>query len=138
MTAASKSRIPEIIKSQEADLLKDWIKQQLSGKAVRSDLMKESELRDQCEQFLRLLREATGSGMVTDLTGNEWADLKSLLSEISASRARQGFSPARPPHLSFPLRSRSLIVSVKSTAKMPTVWRRMSGMRRPCWTTSGC
>jgi rsbT co-antagonist protein RsbR len=31
--------------------------------------------------------------MVTDLTGNEWADLKSLLSEISASRARQGFSP---------------------------------------------
>jgi rsbT co-antagonist protein RsbR len=93
MTAASKSRIPEILKNQEADLLKDWIKQQLSGKAVRSDLMKESELRDQCVQFLRLLRKATDSGMVTDLIGNEWADLKNLLSEISASRARQGFSP---------------------------------------------
>jgi rsbT co-antagonist protein RsbR len=94
MTAASKSRIPEIIKDQETDLLKDWIKQQLSGKTMRSDLMKESELRDQCEQFLRLLRQATSSGMVTDLTGNEWADLKNLLSEISASRARRGFSPA--------------------------------------------
>jgi rsbT co-antagonist protein RsbR len=93
MTAASKSRIPEIIKNQEADLLKDWIKQQLSGKTVRSDLMKESELRDQCEQFLRLLRKATASGMVTDFTGNEWADLKNLLSEISVSRARQGFTP---------------------------------------------
>jgi len=92
MTPASKSKIPDILKSHEGDLLKDWIKQQLSGKTVRSDLMKESELRDQCEQFLRHLREAIRSGMVTDLTGNEWADLKSLLSEISASRARQGFS----------------------------------------------
>jgi rsbT co-antagonist protein RsbR len=94
MTAASKSKIPDILKSHEGDLLKDWITQQLSGKIGRSDLMKESELRDQCEQFLRYLREAIRSGMVTDLTGNEWADLKSLLSEISASRARQGFSPA--------------------------------------------
>jgi len=94
MTAAPKSRIPEILKSHESNLLKDWVKQQLTGKAMRSDLMKESELRDQCEQFLRLLREATQSGMTTDVTGSEWAELKSLLSEISGSRARQGFSPA--------------------------------------------
>jgi rsbT co-antagonist protein RsbR len=94
MTAVPKSRIPEILKSHEGNLLKDWVKQQLTGKAVRTDLMKEPELRDQCEQFLRLLREATQRGMTTDVTGSEWGELKSLLSEISGSRARQGFSPS--------------------------------------------
>ena len=94
MTAVPKSRIPEILKSHEGNLLKDWVKQQLTGKAVRTDLMKEPELRDQCEQFLRLLREATQRGMTTDVTGSEWGELKNLLSEISGSRARQGFSPS--------------------------------------------
>ena len=93
MTAAPKTRIPEILKIHEGDLLKDWMKQQLTGKGVRSDLMKESELRDQCDQFLRLLREASRRGTATDMTGSEWVELKSLLSEISRSRARQGFSP---------------------------------------------
>lgn len=93
MTAAPKSRIAEILNHYEGDLLKDWVKQQLTGKAVRTDLIKESELRDQCAEFLRLLREAS-RGSVTDMVGSEWTELKNLLSDITGSRARQGFTPA--------------------------------------------
>ena len=94
MTAAPKTRIPDILKSHEADLLKNWVNQQLTGTTGRSDLMKESELRGQCEEFLRLFRKAAQTGMMTDVTGREWAELKTLLADISGSRARQGFSPA--------------------------------------------
>jgi rsbT co-antagonist protein RsbR len=94
MSAALKSRIPEVLKHHEGDLLKEWIKQQLSAVTLRSDLMKESELREQSTEFLGLLLEASQRGNLTDLSGDQWAAVKDLLSEISASRARQGFSPA--------------------------------------------
>ena len=94
MSAALKSKIPEVLKHHEGDLLREWIKQQLSAVTLRSDLMKESELREQSAQFLRLLREASQRGNAADFSGEEWAAVKRLLSEISASRARQGFSSA--------------------------------------------
>lgn len=94
MSAVLKSRIPDILKRHESDLLKDWVQQQLSDTTLRSDLMKESELREQSTQFLRLFREAIQSGHMADLSGAQWTPLKGLLSEVSASRARQGFTPA--------------------------------------------
>jgi rsbT co-antagonist protein RsbR len=94
MSAASKSRIPDLLKRHEDDLLKEWIKLQLSAVTLRSDLMKESELREQSTQFLRLLLESSQRGNLANLSGDEWAAVKGLLSEISASRARQGFTSA--------------------------------------------
>lgn len=94
MSAVLKSRIPDILKRHEGDLLKDWVQRQLSDTTLRSDLMKESEIREQSAQFLNHLREAAQSGHMTDLSGAQWMPLKGLLSEISGSRARQGFSPA--------------------------------------------
>ena len=87
MSAAPKSKIPEILKTCENDVLKEWMKQQLSATTLRSDLMKESELREQSRDFIRLLSEATQHGNPADLAGEEWAALKDLLSELSASRA---------------------------------------------------
>lgn len=101
MSAAAKSRLPDILKHHESELLKDWLKRQLSDTTVRNDLMKESELREQSAQFLRLLGEATQSGNLTDLAGAQWTPLRGLLSEISASRARQGFSPAETASFVF-------------------------------------
>jgi hypothetical protein len=46
MSAAAKSRLPDILKHHESDLLKDWLKRQLLETSLRSDLMKESELRE--------------------------------------------------------------------------------------------
>ncbi|WP_447978243.1 STAS domain-containing protein [Candidatus Nitrospira bockiana] len=92
MTAASRTRIPEIIKRHEADLLKEWITLQLSAGTLRSDLLKESQLREQSSQFLERLREALqAGGMNVDEEG--WAPVRALLHEMSALRARQGFSP---------------------------------------------
>jgi rsbT co-antagonist protein RsbR len=94
MSATPKSKIAEILKTCQNDILKEWMKQQLSATTLRSDLMKESELREQSGEFVRLLSDATQHGNAADLAGQEWVGLKGFLSEISASRARQGFSPA--------------------------------------------
>jgi rsbT co-antagonist protein RsbR len=90
MSAAPKSKLTDVLQTQEADLLKEWIATQL--KVGRRDILKEDELRAQCGDFLRLLRESITQGSVERLHAPEWGDLRSLLTEISRSRTLQGFT----------------------------------------------
>jgi rsbT co-antagonist protein RsbR len=94
MNANGRSRIPEIIKQHEADLLADWLKEQASSVGPLSSRMNEAHLREQCGTFLRLLQKATQSGNITNTAAAEWEDVRDLLGDISRSRAQQGFSPA--------------------------------------------
>ena len=52
MAVDRKLRLPEILKKYEADLLADWIKEQM-GSGGDMGRIKESELREQCGGFLR-------------------------------------------------------------------------------------
>ena len=90
----SKSRIPEVLKKFEKELLADWVKEQLNTIALRRDLIKEPELRQQSADFFALLREAAQSGNLNDITAPEWASTREMLGGISRSRAVQGFTPS--------------------------------------------
>jgi len=59
----------------------------------RSDLMSKAELEEQSRTVLTALVEGVRVSGPTDLTGRGWNGARELLQEISASRARQGFSP---------------------------------------------
>ncbi len=91
--APTKSKIPEILKKHEASLLESWLKAQHNESTLRPDLIKEGSLREQCKNFLQLLREGSQGGNLTDISTNEWAPMRELLSGISRTRAMQGFSP---------------------------------------------
>jgi len=66
----------------------------LAGALSRQkELIRESELKNQCAEFLDQLVRATQSGEVADIQGPHWAGLRDLLAKISASRALQGFTP---------------------------------------------
>src|SRR5689334_6906765 len=93
MSAAAKTRIPDILKKHQSELLKEWLALQLSATTLRSDLMKESTLGDQSAQFIDLFQEACQSGNLTELSSGAWTPVMDFLSQISASRAKQGFSP---------------------------------------------
>jgi rsbT co-antagonist protein RsbR len=100
-----KSRIPEMIAKYESDLLADWMREQLEATTLRGDLMKESELREQSRQFLNLFVRASSqrTGM-SDINAPAWEETREFLSDISRSRARQGFSPAETATFIFSLR----------------------------------
>ncbi|HUN63816.1 MAG TPA: STAS domain-containing protein [Candidatus Sulfotelmatobacter sp.] len=90
---SSTIRLAEVISSHEDAILADWIKE-MSAAARGSDLMKDGELRSQCTQFLRLLRQGVESGNL-DLESVAWKPLRDLLEDISRSRAQQGFTPSQ-------------------------------------------
>lgn len=85
------TRLAEIIKKYETEILSDWMKEQLAS-VRRRDLMNDAELRDQSSRLLRDITAAAEGGL--DINSAGWEQVRSLLSEISASRARQGFSPS--------------------------------------------
>jgi rsbT co-antagonist protein RsbR len=71
--------------------LSDWVKE-MNASTRRSDLIKDNELGAQCAQFLKLVRQATQTGSL-NFKGSAWDQVRQMLSEISESRALQGFSP---------------------------------------------
>ena len=94
MKATDSGRLAVVLQQDEEALLKEWIERQLAASTLRADLMKEAELRQQSRTFLSVLRKAVQSGQSDPGVGNDWAEVRQFLSDLSKSRAYQGFSPA--------------------------------------------
>jgi rsbT co-antagonist protein RsbR len=93
MSPAGKNLLVEIFGRHEKDLLNAWMDLQLRSATSRRDLIKDNELREQSAQFLRLLQDATARAGTESPDSAAWAPVRELLSSISASRARLGFTP---------------------------------------------
>ncbi len=87
------SKIGEIIQKHQADLLREWVEEMSAG-TRRKDLVKESDLRDECEQFISLLQAAVQKDSAGDIQRSEWDPVREMLGELSRTRTQQGFSPA--------------------------------------------
>jgi rsbT co-antagonist protein RsbR len=83
--------ISTLLARDEQTILNDWLKAMSEG-TRRADLIKESDLRSQCAQFLKLLRQASETGG-TNFKAPAWGPVREMLAEVSRSRALQGFSP---------------------------------------------
>ena len=101
---AAGQALQQIIAKSQKELLAEWLQSQLSSDSSRSDLMKESERREQCREFLALLQDAVRSGGLENLDGPAWAPVREFLAAISRSRALQGFSPAETATFVFSLK----------------------------------
>ena len=97
MSTKGVSRLPEIIKRHESDLLSEWMQEQKANSRL-AGLIKEQELRVQCARFLAQLGKAAHGD------GAEWNDLRDMLGEVSRSRAQQGFSPTETATFVFSLK----------------------------------
>jgi rsbT co-antagonist protein RsbR len=96
--------LAETILQNEAELLNEWVRQQLASVKTRRDLIRDDELREQSGQFLKRFARAVKSGATSDAMSEAWAEARTLLEQISGSRARQGFSPSETAMFVFSLR----------------------------------
>jgi rsbT co-antagonist protein RsbR len=104
MGSNGSSSLSRILANSNTDLLDEWVNQQTSSGIRRSGSLKESEIRDQCRDFLSALRTAAQSGSVDDIQAPHWKDVRELLTSISRSRGRQGFSPSETASFIFSLK----------------------------------
>ncbi len=94
MTPVNGQTVRTVLAKYQKELLAEWVQSQLAATTLRADLMKEGELREQSREFLALLRTAMESGDLEKLDTPAWSAVREFLSNISRSRALQGFSPS--------------------------------------------
>ncbi|MBW4596671.1 MAG: STAS domain-containing protein [Brasilonema angustatum HA4187-MV1] len=93
MGLSNGSKIPQVIEKYEADLLADWM-QALMANNTRRGLLKETELQQECKEFLRLLTKAVQQGNLTNVQSSQWRDVREILTSICRSRSQKGFTPS--------------------------------------------
>jgi rsbT co-antagonist protein RsbR len=90
---SSENRLGHLVREYQQDLLAEWIREQTAPGAVRAGLLREPEVRAQCEEFLRLLVEALRRSPA-DPSGAEFTRVREFLGRLSRQRGEQGFSPS--------------------------------------------
>lgn len=101
---ATKSRVPELLKKNEQDILQQWVSEQFQAAGRQKLLMKEDELKHQCSEFLSELIQAYQGDAALDIQAPSWAPVRDLLSRVSRSRSTQGFSPSETAMFVFSLK----------------------------------
>jgi rsbT co-antagonist protein RsbR len=108
------SGLTAIVARNEEAILSEWIRE-MTGSVRRSDLMKESDLRGQCSEFLHRMSEALRSGNVS-FQNSAWDSVREMLGDISRSRAVQGFTPSETASFVFSVK-RPLFTQIRHEYK---------------------
>ena len=94
----------ELLRRHEQEVLAEWIRLQQQNLSLRNNLLKPAELEEQCRSFLRAMLTALEGGGGDAATSSTYARTREILSEISRSRARQGFTPTETAMFVFSLK----------------------------------
>jgi len=97
------SKVAQLLRKNERDVLQQWLSYQISATTMRADLIKESDLREQSRRFLQLFTAVVQQNGDDENTGS-WKSVKDMLNEVSRSRVAQGFSPSETATFVFSLK----------------------------------
>ena len=87
------NELAELLSKNEGEIRGQWMKD-MAAAVQRPDLISKIELEEQCRSLLEALIGAVSAAGPTDTHAAAWNPVREFLAEISASRARQGFSPS--------------------------------------------
>lgn len=88
-----KQDISRLLQKKKKYIIEDWMNMQLADAGLREDLMSNDELREQSAELLDALLKAITEENLSDFNSEGFNQVYEILSGISISRARQGFSP---------------------------------------------
>lgn len=119
------AKFVEILGKREDQILTEWMKE-MTGATRRGDLIKDSDLRAECAQFLKLMAQATAAAG-TDFQSPAFDAMREMLSDVSRTRAQKGFKPSETATFVFSLK-RPLSTRFKPIKKATrTPWFRKYG-----------
>lgn len=104
------------LQKRKKQILEDWMNMQLADEGLREDLMSNEELREQSNELLEALLKAINDRNLSDVESSEFEPVYEILSGVSISRARQGFSPRETGIYVFSLKD-ALLKSMQEDLK---------------------
>lgn len=89
---SGKTKLSEVFNKNKKELLADWEKEQKN--TLRPNLIKNSDLHDQSQEFMDLFGNALEKGNLENILSSEWSQVRDFLTSLSHSRGVQGFTPS--------------------------------------------
>ncbi len=103
MAGELNGEIAALVTRNEQTILPEWMELQKKAGTLHTGRISEGELQSQSRNFLHLLRDALAKGG-SDVSGAAYEPAKAMLSDLSHSRAQQGFSPTETATFIFSLK----------------------------------
>jgi rsbT co-antagonist protein RsbR len=125
--SGTKTKLAEVLAKREGEITSQWLElQSKNGRAVSS--AEQQDTARKSRQFMDSLKQASRSGDMDDISGTGWDAVRDLLSEISANRAKSGYSPGETASFIFSLKQPLFAVLEQEVGKDPqalaeTVWQ---------------
>ncbi|MFD2162375.1 STAS domain-containing protein [Paradesertivirga mongoliensis] len=85
--------IPKLLQKKKKNIIELWITNQLSEAGLREDLISNEEIRQQSEELVDSFVSNLNQENIEDVNSGDFDGVIEILSGISITRARQGFSP---------------------------------------------
>ncbi len=82
----------KILQKKKSQIFERWMKNQLADDSLREDLMTNEDLRIQSEELLNAIIDSLNDSNLSDVQSSDFAAVTDILSSISISRAKQGYS----------------------------------------------
>jgi rsbT co-antagonist protein RsbR len=120
--------IPQLLAENEQTLLRDWMESQKKSGALRSGQIGEAELTDNSRRLLAALGRGAATGQFEDTTAPVWDQSRTVLEEVSRSRAALGLTPAETATFVFSLKEPLFALIRQKAGKDPDrlaeeIWR---------------
>jgi rsbT co-antagonist protein RsbR len=103
MNASNSAALVEVLTRHRDTLLGEWLSQHLSV-ALRRGLTTEAEMGEQFRNFLNIFSDTLKKSDTLDASRPEWEPVRAFLADVSAHRARQGFTPVETATFVFSLK----------------------------------
>ncbi|MGH7315128.1 MAG: ATP-binding protein, partial [Candidatus Rokuibacteriota bacterium] len=100
--ADQRSRLASVLREHEPYILSEWIG--LLAKTGRSGDGDKAQLEEHARSFVRLLADAVQADASGSIDGSAWGKTRDMLASLSATRARQGFTPSETAAFIFSLK----------------------------------
>ncbi|MBC8052212.1 MAG: STAS domain-containing protein [Sphingobacteriaceae bacterium] len=85
--------IPKLLQKKRKTIIELWIKNQLSEAGLREELISNEEIRQQSEELVDSFVSNLTNENINDVYSTDFEGVIEILSGISITRARQGFTP---------------------------------------------
>jgi len=103
MSSSFKSRLPDLLKKHQPELVKEWEAAQAS-RFSKQGVVSPEELREQSGEFLKRLTKAVGSDATGQVDGAAFEPVREYLASISRTRTLQGFTSSETASFVFSLK----------------------------------
>ena len=103
MSLTTKNYFAEVLLAREQEITRQWLELQTSvGKRV-SPAEQQADTQ-KAHEFIRSLQSAVQSGELANIMSPSWDSVREILSELSANRARNGYTPTETATFVFSLK----------------------------------